>query len=281
MEDFEGRVAVVTGGASGIGFALAERFAAEGMKLAIADIHQPSLDEAAAKLRAGGAMVLARKVDVADAEEVEAFAATVYAEYGAAHIVCNNAGVALGFKPTWQHPPESWRWILGVNLWGVINGTSSFVPRMLAGGQEGHIVNTASMAGMTTGEATGGPYSATKHAVVALTESLYGELKRAEAVVSASVLCPGWVNTGIAANSDREAPVPSGFVGSMADIPDAFPPSHVAARVMEALRDDRFYILAGQDYFLEWMAMRHRRIEDGRNPAVPRRAVEQQGGTRQ
>ena len=271
MKEFSNRVAVITGGASGIGYAMAERFAAEGMKLAIADIHQPSLDEAAAKLRAAGGGVLAQRVDVADADQVDAFADRVYGEYGAVHVLCNNAGVATRQIPVWEHQLASWQWILGVNLWGVIHGIHSFVPRMLAGGQEGHVVNTASMAGMVTGEANGGPYSASKHAVVSISESLYCEMKRDGAAISASVLCPGCVSTGIIANSDHDAPVPSGFTGSMADIPASFEPSFVASQVFEAIRDDRFYILATQDDFLGWMKMRHDRIQDGRNPAVPRR----------
>lgn len=271
MKDFNAKVAVVTGGASGIGYALAERFAAEGMKLAIADIHQPSLDEAAAKLRAAGATVLAQRVDVADAGAVEAFAERAFAEYGVVNVLCNNAGVAIQQLPVWEHPLENWHWIMGINLWGVIHGIRSFVPRMLASGEVGHVVNTASMAGMTLGEANGGPYSATKHAVVSISESLYGELKRTEAPVSASVLCPGVVDTDIVANSDRDSPVPSGFAGTMGDIPGALAPSYVAGQVIEALRDDRFYILATQDNFLGWMKMRHDRIQDGRNPAVPRR----------
>lgn len=274
MKGFKGKVAVITGGASGIGYAMAERFAAEGMKLAIADIHQPSLDEAAAKLRASGATVLAQRVDVADAAAVEAFADRVFAEYGTVHVLCNNAGVAIQQLPVWDHPLENWQWIMGINLWGVIHGIRSFVPRMLASGAEGHVVNTASMAGLITGSMGDSPYGVTKHAVVALSESLYRDLKTSGAAVGASVLCPGWTGTGIIANSDRDAPHPSGAAGSVADlpgVPDVYAPSYVAGQVFDAIRDDRFYILATQDDFLGWMKMRHDRIEDGRNPAVPRR----------
>lgn len=279
MNELQGRVAVVTGAASGIGYALAERFAEEGMKLAIADIHQPSLDDAAAKLRASGATVMAQRVDVADADAVEAFASRVFDEFGAVNILCNNAGVGLQPCHTWEASLESWGWLLGVNLWGVIHGVRSFVPRMLASGEVGHVVNTASMAAMISGGAAGGPYAASKHAVVALTESLYTELKMTEAVISASVLCPGWVNTDIMANSNRDAPslgAGSGAstavgVGSLADAPGVYAPSQVADQVIQAIRDDRFYILAAQDDFLGWMKMRHDRIQAGRNPAVPRR----------
>lgn len=271
MNEFKGRVAVITGAASGIGYAMAERFASDGMKLAIADIHRPSLEDAAAKLRSTGGTVIAETVDVSDAGTVEAFAAKVFDEYGAVHLLCNNAGVGLGHRPTWEHTLQDWRWIIGINLYGVVHGIASFVPRMRASGTPGHIVNTASMAGMTIGEAGGAPYSATKHAVVAISESLYGELKREEANLSVSVLCPGWVDTGIVANSKRDAPNPSLLEGSMAEFPGAFPPAFVADQVLEAIRDDRFYVLAAQDDFLSWMKMRHDRIQAGRNPAVPRR----------
>ncbi len=279
MKEFTNRVAVVTGGASGIGYAMAERFAAEAMQLAIADIDQPSLDEAAARLRAAGTPVLAQRVDVADAVQVDAFADRVFAEYGAAHVLCNNAGVGLMPVTTWEASLDSWHWLFGVNLWGVVHGVRSFVPRMLVGGQEGHVVNTASMAGMIAGGAAGGPYAASKHAVVALTETLYTELKMAEALVSASVLCPGWVNTQIMEHSARDAPGDAPGTGaqtavevnSLAGAPGVYAPSYVAGEVFNAIRDDRFYILASQEDFTGWMRMRHDRIESGRNPAVPKR----------
>jgi NAD(P)-dependent dehydrogenase (short-subunit alcohol dehydrogenase family) len=271
VKEFEGRVAVVTGAASGIGYGLAERFAAERMRLAIADIHGPSLEAAADRLRAAGATVLARTVDVADWDAVERFADAVFAEYGAAHVVCNNAGVALSQSPTWEHSLDGWRWLLGVNLWGVIHGIRAFVPRMLAGGDEGHVVCTASMAGMIAGQAGGGPYSASKHAVVSICESLYSELKGAGAAVSASVLCPGYVDTGIMRNSQRDAPGGAVLPGAPAAMPGVFEPAYVASHVLDAIRDDRFYILATQEDFLSWMRMRNQRVEEGRNPAVSSR----------
>lgn len=277
MKEFTNKVAVITGGASGIGYAMAERFAAEGMKLAIADIHQPSLDEAAAKLRAAGSAVLAQSVDVTDAVQVEAFAERVFEEYGAVHVLCNNAGVGVWRREIWNQPLDVWRWAIGVNLWGVIHGIHAFVAKMLTGGHEGHIVNTASMAGLIAGTDGDSPYGATKHAVVSVSESLYRDLKIADAALSASVLCPGWVNTDLLADSARESPSPAApeetvpLLPSLAEVPGVYAPSFVAGQVFEAIRDDRFYILASQDDFLDWMKMRHDRIEEGRNPAVPRR----------
>lgn len=275
MKDFQGRVAVVTGAASGIGYALAERFAAEGMKLAIADIHEEALDAAASRLREGGAEVVARPTDVTDAAAVEDLAQQVYREYGAAHLVCNNAGLAaVTPDPTWELSLETWRAILNVNFFGIVHGIRAFVPRMLEAGSEGHILNTASMAGLNIGGATMGPYSASKHAVVSVTESLYGELKAANASVSASVLCPGWVNTDLGANSARELSRASGEAPvaispfAMATMPGVVEPPEVARRVIDGLREDRFYIVVAAEEALDRVRLGHRRIEDGQNPAV-------------
>ncbi len=277
MREFKGRVAVITGAASGIGYAMAERFAADGMKLAIADIHREALDAAASRLRGGGAEVLAQPTDVTDAAAVEALADRVYREYGAAHLVCNNAGLAAVTPDrTWELSLETWRAILNVNLFGVVHGIRAFVPRMLEAGSEGHILNTASMAGLNIGGATMGPYSASKHAVVSATESLYAELRSAGASVSASVLCPGWVNTDLGANSARELSRASGDAPvaippfAMATMPGVVEPPEVARRVIDGLREDRFYIIVAADEALDRMHIRHRRIEGGQNPAVPR-----------
>jgi NAD(P)-dependent dehydrogenase (short-subunit alcohol dehydrogenase family) len=166
MEKLQGRVAVVTGAASGIGLALAERFAAEGMKVVMADIEAAALDSAAAAVRAKAQAVLAVRIDVSRAEDVERLARETYAAFGAAHVVCNNAGVAV-IGAVHEHSLADWEWVIGVNLWGVIHGVRAFVPRMLAGGDEGHIVNTASMAGLSTAPFMS-VYDVTKHGVVAL-----------------------------------------------------------------------------------------------------------------
>ncbi|HEY7205960.1 MAG TPA: SDR family NAD(P)-dependent oxidoreductase, partial [Methylomirabilota bacterium] len=174
MKSFSGRVAVVTGAASGIGLALAERFAGEGMKVVMADIEAGALATASEGLRRTGAAVHATRVDVSRAEDVERLAVETYRAFGAAHVVCNNAGVAV-IGAVHEHTLADWQWVINVNLWGVIHGVRAFLPRMLAGGDEGHIVNTASMAGLTTAPFMS-VYDVTKHGVVALSESMYKEL---------------------------------------------------------------------------------------------------------
>jgi NAD(P)-dependent dehydrogenase (short-subunit alcohol dehydrogenase family) len=166
-----------------------------------------------------------------------------------------------------------------VNVWGVVNGIRAFVPRMLAGGEEGHVVNTASMAGVVTGGIGTSPYDTSKHAVVALTESLYRELALNGAKVSASVLCPGYVNTPIYHNSLREQPDAATAPSLREETPDigatpgVFTPDYVAGQVLEAIREDRFYIFAAQSEIGGWVKMRHDRMMDGKNPAVPRRSA--------
>ena len=172
MKEFSNRVAVVTGAASGIGRAMAERFAGERMKIVLADVEGGALAKTEAEMKASGADVFAVTADVSRANAVEALAEAVYSRYGAAHIVCNNAGVASRGVPCWEQSVEDWQWVIGVNFWGVIHGIRAFVPRMIAGGEEGHIVNTASVAGLSSSPFLG-PYHASKHAVVTVSECLY------------------------------------------------------------------------------------------------------------
>src|SRR5437660_6276606 len=193
LERFSDRVAVVTGAASGIGLALAERFAAERMKIVMADVEAAALDAAVAAVRAKALVVLAVRVDVSRAEDVERLARETYAAFGAAHVVCNNAGVAV-IGAVHEHSLADWQWVMGVNLWGVIHGVRAFVGRMLAGGEEGHIVNTASMAGLTTSPFMS-VYDVTKHGVVALSESMYKEFAMAGAMIGEAVVSPGRINT--------------------------------------------------------------------------------------
>src|SRR4051794_21276914 len=173
MQELNGRVAVVTGGASGIGFALASAFAAEGMKVVLGDIEAPALDDAVAKLESSGAEAIGVRTDVSDDASVAALAAAAVDRFGAIHIACNNAGVGGGGL-SWEAPLSTWEWVLGVNMWGVIHGIRAFVP-ILMEQDEAHIVNTASIAGLAAGPFMG-PYNASKHAVVALSETLYHEM---------------------------------------------------------------------------------------------------------
>jgi len=253
MKDFAGKVAVMTGGASGIGRAMAERFGAEGMKIVLADIEEEALKQAEAEFREKGVDVLAVLTDVSKPEEIEKLAQQALNAFGGVHIVCNNAGVAGGFGSTWENTLADWKWIVGVNLWGVIHGMRTFLPIMLEQGEEGHIVNTASIAGLMPGR---GIYGVTKQAVVALSESLYNELKLANSKVGVSVLCPGWVNTKIA---DAERNRPADLTNAAEPEPNAqrdaatemvrnflkngMHPSAIADEVFEAIRDDKLYII--------------------------------------
>src|SRR3990172_1689938 len=185
MKEFRDRVAVVTGAASGIGRALADRFGAEGMKVVLADVEEAALRQAEAELREKGVDVLGVRTDVSKPEELEKLAQQTLDAFGAVHVVCNNAGVAGAWGPTWANTLDDWNWIMGVNLWGVIHGVRTFVPIMLEQGDEGHVVNTASLAGLMPGR---GIYGVTKQAVVALSESLYNDLKVADAKIGVSVL---------------------------------------------------------------------------------------------
>ncbi|MET8859481.1 SDR family NAD(P)-dependent oxidoreductase [Streptomyces sp. NPDC004579] len=192
MELRVGQVAVVTGAASGIGLAMARRFAADGLRVVLADVEEGALDKAAAELREDGADVLARVVDVSERSEVLALAEDVYGTYGAVHVLCNNAGVGSGAEGRmWEHDPNDWKWAFAVNVWGVFHGVQAFVPRMLAGGEPGHVVNTSSGDGGIAPLPTASVYAVTKAAVVTMTESLYAHLRAEHARVGASVLFPG------------------------------------------------------------------------------------------
>jgi NAD(P)-dependent dehydrogenase (short-subunit alcohol dehydrogenase family) len=246
--DYQGKVAVVTGGGSGIGRALAHAFARRGARIALADIEKPALDAVAAELERAGTQVLAQRVDVADPKQVARLADAVYERFGAAHVLCNNAGVAVGGRIK-DLSLEEWEWALRVNLFGVIHGLHAFLPRMLAGGEPGHVVNTASLAGMMS-MAGLAPYSASKYAVVAISEGLAMEC--AGTNVGVSVVCPGWVKTRIA-ESDRlagpEIPVRPAtpeieqmrgllraVIGSGTD------PGEIAERVLEGIDQRALYI---------------------------------------
>ena len=279
MRTFRDRVVVVTGAASGIGLALAERFAAEGMKIVMADVEADALERAAAALRGRAAAVLATRVDVARAEDVERLARETYAAFGAAHVVCNNAGVAV-IGAVHEHSLADWQWVMGVNLWGVIHGVRAFVPRMLAGGDEGHSVNTASMAGLTTAPFMS-VYDVTKHGVVALSESMYKEFTATGAPIGVSVVCPGLINTSIMRSSrnrpaelaeeGKAGPMAQAFGQGLADrLTTGYPPSKVAEQVFHGIHDKRFYIVPAQPEVRQWATIRAQDIIELRNP-TPRR----------
>ena len=275
MEQFEGKVAVVTGAASGIGRALASAFAAEGMKLVLADIESGPLETAAEELRADGADVFAVTANVAEPADVERIGMAAMDVFGALHVACNNAGVSGGGL-SWEIPLETWKWILDVDLWGVIHGVHTFTPLIIASGG-GHVVNTASMAGLTSNPGMG-PYNVAKHGVVTLSETMSIELQMAHPEVGVSVLCPGWVRTRIN-ESERNRP-DVGTAGDLVEtdegllalkdmvntwIAEGLQPSHVASLVVDAIRNNRFYVLTHP----EWQGMISDRVDRmlaGENP---------------
>jgi NAD(P)-dependent dehydrogenase (short-subunit alcohol dehydrogenase family) len=252
MNEFRGKVAVITGAASGIGRALADRSVQAGMKAVLADVEAEALANAEASLKATGATVLAVPTDVSQARDVAALAQKTLEVFGAVHLLCNNAGVGME-AAIWESTLDEWESVMGVNLWGVIHGVRAFVPVMLAQDTECHIVNTASMAGLVSGPGLGA-YKATKHAVVSLSETLHHELAERGAKVRVSVLCPGFVNTRIM-DSARNRPghlPPTAPLGSASGarweairqlVPAGIPAAQVADAVFAALQADRFYIL--------------------------------------
>ena len=275
MHELTGKVAVVTGAASGIGNAVATRLAGEGMKVVLADIEEGPLADAEKQLEDAGAAVLAVPTDVTKADQVDALAAKTFEAFGTVHVVHNNAGVAAG-GPMWTLTEADWQWVLGVNLWGVIHGVRAFVPRLVEQG-EGHVVNTASIAGLTSAPLMG-PYNVSKHGVVTLSETLAAELALHGSPVKVSVLCPGWVNTRIhEADRNRPAELQSPAQGdtSLIDmgrqvletlLKSGLEPSEVANKVLDAIREERFYILTHP----EMTPIVQHRMEDiveGRNPA--------------
>jgi NAD(P)-dependent dehydrogenase (short-subunit alcohol dehydrogenase family) len=255
MRELRGKVAVVTGAASGIGRALAERFAREGMRIVLADVEEKPLAEARDALAATGAEAIAVPTDVSHRAQVDTLAARAFDAFGAAHVLCNNAGVVAG-GPTWEVALEDWEWVLGVNLWGVVHGMRAFVPRMIAQG-EGHVVNTASIAGILSAPFSA-PYCATKHAVVAISECLHHDLETTQAgKVKVSVVCPAWVKTNIADAARNRPPALSRATGGGARSPQAealdgmlraavaggIEPADVAEQVLAAIVEERFWVL--------------------------------------
>lgn len=251
MKLFRGRVAVVTGGASGIGRAMAHRFAREGTRIVLADIEAPALERAVNEMKASGAADIGVRTDVSDAMQVQALADQALAAFGAVHIICNNAGVGGHSGPSWQLTESEWKWVLDVNLWGVIHGIRTFVPILLKQ-EEGHVVNTASVAGLLSPPGIA-PYNVSKFGVVALTEALYQELAASGSNVRASVLCPAGVKTNIL-DSARNRPPDVKASGSEApetirsQVENGMDPALVADCVFEAIREDRLFILTHREF---------------------------------
>lgn len=248
MKDFEDKIAVVTGAASGIGLAMARRFSQEGMKLVLADINEAALLDAAREFPGCLAVV----TDVAKLADIERLADAAYTALGAVHVLCNNAGIGSRPYLTWEHTGESWENVLDVNLRSVIHGIRVFVPRMLAQDSEGHVVNTASMAGLGAAPAMG-PYNVTKYGVVALSEVLHFELQVVQSKLRVSVLCPGFVQTNIAesatAGVEELTPPQAEFAAMIRQrVAEGIPASEVADRVVAAIRDEQFWILTHADY---------------------------------
>ena len=265
------KVAVITGAASGIGRGLAERFAAEGMRVVLADVEEGALAELETDLKSKGADVLAVKTDVSNADEVENLAEQTVDVFGAVHILCNNAGVVCS-RPIWEHTLADWEWVLGVNLWGVIHGIRAFVPCMLAQGDACHIVNTASILGLVGGSGEG-IYKVSKHGVVVLSETLADELAQKEANIQVHVLCPGWVRTGILESSrnrpdtlqnpETETPPRQETIGSSrnvrAEMEAGMSPEEVAEHVYNAIQTGTFYIHTHPEH-KAWVRERMERI---------------------
>ncbi|MGW2634175.1 SDR family NAD(P)-dependent oxidoreductase [Streptomyces chattanoogensis] len=287
-----GQVAVVTGAASGIGLAMARRFAADGLRVVLGDVEEEPLRAAADGLIAAGAEVLARTVDVGVREEVAALADAAYDAFGAVHVLCNNAGVGSGAEGRmWEHEPSDWKWAFEVNVWGVFHGVQCFVPRMLAAGEPGHVVNTSSTDGGIAPLPTASVYAVTKAAVVTMTESLYAHLRAEGAPVGASVLFPGphMLRTGLweshrnrperyAKQRPRRTPYRSlgqwEAVMKEAGHEIAFTPvEQVADLVAEGIAADRFWLLPDSEHSDRQIRARSRSMLDRTNPDYLERFV--------
>jgi NAD(P)-dependent dehydrogenase (short-subunit alcohol dehydrogenase family) len=282
MKDFRDKVAVITGAASGIGYGLAEHAAKEGMKVVLAGINEETLLRAEKTLKSNGAATLVVKTDVSKPDDVKALADKTLDAFGAVHLLFNNAGV-LVLSTTWESTLADWQWVLGVNLWGVIYGVHYFVPLMLSQGDECHIINTASSAGLMV-TSRGGNYSVCKHGVVAFSEILYREMEEGNHNISVSVLCPGAVRTNML-ESERNRPLAlMNKSGEGPDVSDpevqasirflrqihenGMPPQRVADITFNAIREKKFYILPNAEQYKPLIQVRMEDILQERNPTT-------------
>jgi len=282
MDEFFGKVAVVTGAGSGIGNAFAKRFAAEGMKVVIADVQRDALERTADELRADGAATLSVLTDVSSAAAVRYLADAAADEFGDVHVLCNNAGVE-GYLDgaVWEATDKDWTWTVGVNFWSVVYGIRAFVPRMLEHGEPAHVVNTVSMTALI---APGNLYGITKHAVLALTEVLANDLRQREAPIGVTALCPGTIATNLFRGS-RNRPThllnatdaPGAEEGRIlrermhALLSEGMSPADVADRLMQAIRSNELYLLTDHEWD-EIITERHRAILAGAGARPSRRA---------
>jgi NAD(P)-dependent dehydrogenase (short-subunit alcohol dehydrogenase family) len=280
MMDLDGRVAVVTGAASGIGRGLVEELLSEGMALVLADVQEAQLSAVVTELASSGARVLGVPTDVTDAASVEALADKALAEFGAVHVVCNNAGVPGTFGRTWTTPIDEWRWVLDVNLWGVINGVRTFVPLLVEQG-EGHVVNTGSAAGFQAFPGMG-PYGTSKHALIGLSESLHRELGAMGSAVGVTVLIPGGivksnimdVDASWPARLGARAPADADPVASMVKaaftvgISAGTDPRITAAAAVRAIKDGSFLVSDDAAELAAWGA-HHAALARGEAPTWP------------
>lgn len=277
MREFKEKTAVITGAASGIGRALALRCVEEGMQVVAADVERDALDQIEGELKGAGGRVLAVPTDVSKAEEVESLAQKTFDTFGAVHLLCNNAGVGAGLS-AWETTVRDWEWVLGVNLWGVIHCLRAFIPGMLERNCDGHIVNTASIAGLISFHQNA-PYHVSKHAVVALSEKLHYDLEQRGARIKASVLCPAWVRTRIMEcdrnrpaeleNDPAELVITPEILEGVEEYRQAceagIAPEKVADDVFQAVREERFYVYTHPEYE-PFVRVRMDAVLQGRNP---------------
>ena len=268
MQSFYGKTAVVTGAASGIGRAIAKRCAQYDMRVVLADIDQSALNKTENDLRSVGADVLAILTDVSKSDDVGTLAQKTLDHFGNVHLLFNNAGVATG-STIWDSTLDDWKWVVGVNMWGVIHGLRVFVPIMIDQDTECHIVNTASVVGLLD-KFSSSSYQVTKHAVVAISEQLYHSLVEMKSKVKASVLCPGWVITRIL-DANRNHPTVNQDIlykdqDLKGDLESGVPPEIVAEHVFRAIHQDKFYILVNADEYKPLIRMRMENILEESNP---------------